>query len=88
MIFYVKINNFVLCYNCLVYFRLSLAIPGTNEDDLTMKLSEILLINDFISKHHASGAKAQMIQEDWEWLQLHCALFINSETSGTVFYFY
>ncbi|XP_008486462.1 DNA-directed RNA polymerase III subunit RPC1-like, partial [Diaphorina citri] len=67
--------------NCIRPSVISDLKSGTNEDDLTMKLSEILLINDFISKHHASGAKAQMIQEDWEWLQLHCALFINSETS-------
>lgn len=68
--------------NCIRPSVISDLKSGTNEDDLTMKLSEILLINDFISKHHSSGAKAQMIQEDWEWLQLHCALFINSETSG------
>ncbi|CAB0005729.1 unnamed protein product [Nesidiocoris tenuis] len=55
---------------------------GTNEDDLTMKLSEIVFINDVIMKHKLSGAKAQMIAEDWEYLQLHCALYINSETSG------
>ncbi|KAG8300593.1 DNA-directed RNA polymerase III subunit RPC1 [Homalodisca vitripennis] len=55
---------------------------GTNEDDLTMKLSEIVFINDVIAKHRLSGAKAQMINEDWEFLQLHCALYINSETSG------
>lgn len=53
-----------------------------NEDDLTMKLSEIVFINDVIMKHKLSGAKAQMINEDWEFLQLHCALYINSETSG------
>lgn len=55
---------------------------GTNEDDLTMKLSEIVFINDVIAKHRMSGAKAQMINEDWEFLQLHCALYINSQTSG------
>lgn len=55
---------------------------GTNEDDLTMKLSEIVFINDVIMKHRLSGAKAQMLNEDWEFLQLHCALYINSETSG------
>lgn len=47
-----------------------------------MKLSEIVFINDVIMKHKLSGAKVQMIAEDWEFLQLHCALYINSETSG------
>ncbi|XP_049812819.1 DNA-directed RNA polymerase III subunit RPC1 [Schistocerca nitens] len=55
---------------------------GTNEDDLTMKLSEIIFINDVITKHRQTGAKVQMINEDWDFLQLHCALYINSETSG------
>nr|XP_018912364.1 PREDICTED: DNA-directed RNA polymerase III subunit RPC1 [Bemisia tabaci] len=55
---------------------------GTNEDDLTMKLTEIVFINDVIMKHRQSGAKIHMLNEDWEFLQLHCALYINSETSG------
>ncbi|KAK7791847.1 hypothetical protein R5R35_011050 [Gryllus longicercus] len=55
---------------------------GTTEDDLTMKLSEIIFINDVINRHRQTGAKVQMINEDWEFLQLHCALYINSQTSG------
>lgn len=55
---------------------------GTTEDDLTMKQSEILLINDVISKHQNSGGKIELIQEDWDFLQLHCALYFNSEVSG------
>lgn len=55
---------------------------GTNEDDLTMKLTEILLINDVIGRHIDSGGKIELIQEDWDYLQLHTALYINSELSG------
>ncbi|EFN78064.1 DNA-directed RNA polymerase III subunit RPC1 [Harpegnathos saltator] len=55
---------------------------GTNEDPLTMKLSEIIFINNVIQKHMQSGVKVQMYHEDWEFLQLHCALYINSEMSG------
>ncbi|XP_068736318.1 DNA-directed RNA polymerase III subunit RPC1-like isoform X2 [Montipora capricornis] len=55
---------------------------GTNEDDLTMKLTEIIFLNDVITKHRATGAKIQMIMEDWDFLQLQCALYINSEMSG------
>ncbi|KAG5855741.1 DNA-directed RNA polymerase III subunit RPC1 [Anguilla anguilla] len=55
---------------------------GTNEDDLTMKLTEIIFLNDVIKKHRVSGAKTQMIMEDWDFLQLQCALYINSELSG------
>ncbi|XP_055374770.1 DNA-directed RNA polymerase III subunit RPC1 [Condylostylus longicornis] len=55
---------------------------GTTEDDLTMKQSEILLINDVILKHMNSGGKIELIQEDWDFLQLHVALYFNSEISG------
>lgn len=55
---------------------------GTNEDDLTVKLSEIILLNDVIEKHRQGGAKMSMIMEDWDFLQLQCALYINSEMSG------
>lgn len=55
---------------------------GTNEDDLTMKLTEIVFLNDVIVKHRLMGAKSQMILEDWDFLQLQCALYINSELSG------
>uniref|UniRef100_H2ZH13 DNA-directed RNA polymerase subunit n=1 Tax=Ciona savignyi TaxID=51511 RepID=H2ZH13_CIOSA len=58
---------------------------GTNEDDLTMKLTEIIFLNDVIQKHRATGAKSQMIMEDWDFLQLQCALYINSELSGIPF---
>lgn len=55
---------------------------GTNEDYLTTKLSEIIFINDIIRKHIRSGVNTHMFMEDWDYLQLHCALYINSEISG------
>ena len=86
----------------------------STEDDLTVKLTEIIMLNDVIQKHRATGAKMQLImvlrhahtcmhnctcthtgrhththcphssplQESWDFLQLQCALYINSETSG------
>ncbi|XP_012231845.1 DNA-directed RNA polymerase III subunit RPC1 isoform X2 [Linepithema humile] len=53
---------------------------GTNEDYLTMKLSEIALINDVIRKQN--GVKVLTYMEHWDFLQLHCGLYINSEMSG------
>lgn len=53
-----------------------------NEDDLTMKQSEIIFINDVIKKHKLSGATINMYQEGWDFLQLQTALYINSELSG------
>ncbi|KAK9891975.1 hypothetical protein WA026_017458 [Henosepilachna vigintioctopunctata] len=55
---------------------------GTNEDDLTMKQSEIIFINNVIRKHKQSGASVNMYQEGWDYLQLQTALYINSELSG------
>ena len=55
---------------------------GTNEDDVTIKMTEIVFINDAIRKHKSSGATSRMIQDDWDFLQLQCALHINSQLSG------
>uniref|UniRef100_A0A0K0FAM9 DNA-directed RNA polymerase subunit n=1 Tax=Strongyloides venezuelensis TaxID=75913 RepID=A0A0K0FAM9_STRVS len=55
---------------------------GSTEDDLTMKLTEIMLINDVIKKHICDGAPMKLISETWDHLQVQCALYINSELSG------
>lgn len=56
---------------------------GTNEDDLTMKLTEIILMNNVIKmKREKQGATIHQINEAWEFLQFVCTLYINSETSG------
>ena len=45
--------------NCIVVMLIISYLR--NEDDLTVKLTEILFLNDVIRKHRASGAKMQMI---------------------------
>jgi hypothetical protein len=35
---------------------------GTNEDDVTMKITEIVFLNDVIVKHRQSGATVKMLQ--------------------------
>ncbi len=52
------------------------------EDDITIKLTEIIFLNNTIQKHKAQNARIQMIMDDWDFLQLQCALYINSELSG------
>lgn len=47
-----------------------------------MKQSEIILMNDVINKNMSDGGKIERIQEIWDFLQLHTALYINSEVSG------
>lgn len=41
-----------------LYFKLSY---HSNEDDITIKMTEIILLSDIIMKHRATGAKMQMI---------------------------
>ncbi|XP_034655414.1 DNA-directed RNA polymerase III subunit RPC1 [Drosophila subobscura] len=67
---------------CIRPSVLSEVKAGTTEDDLTMKQSEILLINDVIQRHMATGGKIELIYEDWDFLQLHVALYFHSEISG------
>ncbi|EGT44704.1 hypothetical protein CAEBREN_28388 [Caenorhabditis brenneri] len=55
---------------------------GTTEDDVTMKLMEIMLTNDVLKKHKRDGAPSKTLFETWEHLQIQCALYINSEMSG------
>jgi DNA-directed RNA polymerase III subunit RPC1 len=47
-----------------------------------MKLSEICFLNEVLTKHRESGGKVEMILEDWDFIQMQCALVINSELSG------
>ena len=55
---------------------------GTNEDDLTIKLSEIVYTNMIIRDALGKGAAPHMLIEDWDFLQLQCAMYINSELPG------
>ena len=43
-----------------------------NEDDVTMKLTEIIFLNDVITKHRATGAKMQMIMVGSLTIHLLC----------------
>lgn len=55
---------------------------GTNEDDLTIKLVEIIFLNDVIQGDLANGVKMDKLVERWDFLQLQCALYINGSLSG------
>jgi len=55
---------------------------GTNEDDVTMKLSEIVQLNNVIERNIASGSDVQALKEAWEHLQLQYAMLINSDLPG------
>jgi len=68
---------------CSFYFKFRIDhFTNRTEDDLTIKLTEIVFLNHTILKHKVQNARIQMIIEDWDFLQLQCALYINSELSG------
>ncbi|XP_076056979.1 RNA polymerase III subunit A [Oratosquilla oratoria] len=65
--------------NCIRPSVISELKSGTNEDDITVMLTEIIFLNDLINKR--SSGKVQSIQDSWEHLQLHVAFLMNSEIS-------
>ncbi len=54
----------------------------SNEDDITVKLAEAITINHHIKKSLAEGESTHKLAEDWEFLQIVCAQFVNSEMPG------
>ena len=55
---------------------------GSTEDDITVKLQEIIEMNNALKLALEKGATMKMVAEDWEYLQILVALFINGETPG------
>lgn len=66
-----------------VCIRPSVAQDGaSNEDDLTVKLSEIIFTNALIDTGMKQGAGTINIMEQWDYLGLAIAMYINSEVPG------
>ncbi|OSX76734.1 hypothetical protein BU14_0177s0015 [Porphyra umbilicalis] len=55
---------------------------GSTEDDLTMKLTEIVHMNNLMSHSIDKGIASAALMESWEWLQVEAARFINSESTN------
>lgn len=55
---------------------------GSNEDDLTVKLQEIIDVNNALRLALRNGATIKMIVEDWEFLQIQVAQLVNGEVPG------
>jgi DNA-directed RNA polymerase III subunit RPC1 len=56
---------------------------GSNEDDLTMKLMQIVEVNNILRQGLERGLPGATIAENWDFLQVQCALYINSDSPGT-----
>ncbi|KAL0083699.1 hypothetical protein J3Q64DRAFT_1748787 [Phycomyces blakesleeanus] len=55
---------------------------SSNEDDLTAKLTEIIFTNAIIRAGLERGVTVMNLMEQWEFLQLAAAMYINSEMPG------
>ena len=55
---------------------------GSNEDDLTMKLQEIIEVNNELGVVKRTGSKVRKMHELWNSLQLRVSQFFNGELPG------
>ncbi|KAI1372952.1 beta and beta-prime subunits of DNA dependent RNA-polymerase [Hypoxylon crocopeplum] len=66
-----------------VCIRPSVAQEGaSNEDDLTTRLGDIVWACGLIRAALEKGTALQIIMEQWEYLQLQIALYVNSDVPG------
>lgn len=55
---------------------------GSNEDDLTVKLQEIIDVNVALELALSKGPLTRTIVEEWDFLQMQVAQYINGEMPG------
>ena len=55
---------------------------GSNEDDLTVKLADIVSVNNICKSALDEGKAITQIMGDWEYLQFNTAMYLNSDTPG------
>ncbi|KAF2267763.1 DNA-directed RNA polymeras-like protein iii largest subunit [Lojkania enalia] len=55
---------------------------GANEDDITNKIGDICHISGILRAGLARGFPLQILMEQWDFLQLQIAMYINSDVPG------
>ena len=55
---------------------------GCNEDDIMVKLREIVQVNIALRAALVKGASLQMVMDDWDFLQVQVAQLMNGDTPG------
>ncbi|KAG0021924.1 hypothetical protein BGZ81_008743 [Podila clonocystis] len=55
---------------------------ASNEDDITVKLTEVIFTNAHMQAGLKEGIAIHNLMEQWEFLQLSVAMYINSELPG------
>ncbi|KAK9450860.1 uncharacterized protein V1518DRAFT_158462 [Limtongia smithiae] len=56
---------------------------ASNEDDLTVKLTDIVWTSSLIKSGLEKGMTVVNLMEQWDYLQLCVAMYVNSDTPGT-----
>uniref|UniRef100_A0A6B2KWD9 DNA-directed RNA polymerase subunit n=1 Tax=Arcella intermedia TaxID=1963864 RepID=A0A6B2KWD9_9EUKA len=59
-----------------------MSMKGANEDELTVRIKDIVAYDNAIRTSIKNGTKMDALMDQWEALQLQCAIFINSEFPG------
>ncbi|KAL8273819.1 hypothetical protein Esti_002293 [Eimeria stiedai] len=72
------IQHLLIPPNCI---RPSVCVgeQGSNEDDLTCVLADVIELNNVLKSHAASGFHTTQFLGLWEFLQLQCTRLINSD---------
>lgn len=55
---------------------------SSNEDDITVLLSDIVTVNARIRSSLKEGGDMKLLMEHWDFLQLQCAMFVNADLPG------
>jgi DNA-directed RNA polymerase III subunit RPC1 len=55
---------------------------GATEDDITNKIGDIVQISSIIRAGLRDGSALQVLMEQWDFLQLQIAMYINSDVPG------
>eukprot|EP01028_Stygiella_incarcerata_P002839 TRINITY_DN1537_c0_g1_i1.p1 TRINITY_DN1537_c0_g1~~TRINITY_DN1537_c0_g1_i1.p1 ORF type:complete len:1415 (+),score=363.19 TRINITY_DN1537_c0_g1_i1:100-4344(+) len=76
------LTHLLLPPSCIRPSVVSDTLAGSNEDDLTMKLTEILRVNHDIRINVEKGAGPSTVMGDWDHLQMQVAMYINSDLPG------
>jgi DNA-directed RNA polymerase III subunit RPC1 len=60
----------------------AMGTSGSNEDDLTVKIADIIFINNAIKNAIEKGAQPSVIMENWDFLQQQVSMYCNSDLPG------
>ena len=60
----------------------TVGVSGSNEDDLTVKLGDVIFINSVIAASIDKGATVSNVVENWDFLQQQVAMYINADLPG------